>query len=273
MMLSEAKNILLAILSCCICVQASQRCGVSALHDRVMTAAEKYMESFLLFRGEITKIQQEAPPEAGCCVGADCISVQCASPDLGKNGPTPEVHVDYTVNETIWGNAGKTIIHEAVQLPSQCDSFKPTLHGKVHEKVIAFCSVFSGWPEDGSMFCDTPIADTEENVREARGWIPLAIRRQQRDKVSEEEARTHLIHKVKPVYPKVDGPPGKPSPKGDVVVRLFIDKIGDVQSISAIRGPQELRQSAINAASLWRYKPFRAGGRPVKVDTTVTVHF
>jgi hypothetical protein len=43
--------------------------------------------------------------------------------------------------------------------------------------------------------------------------------------------------------------------------------------ISALSGPPELRQSAINAVSLWRYKPFQAGGHLVKVDTTATVHF
>jgi hypothetical protein len=190
-------------------------------------------------------------------------------PDLGKNALTPETRADYTVNETIWALGSRTVIHGAVQFPSPCGSSKPTLH----EKVIAFCAVFTGWPENGPMYCQSPIADTEASLREVRGWIPLAIRRQQREKVTEEQARAHLIYKVKPVYPKVDGPSGRVSVKGDVLVRIFIGRRGDVESISALSGPPELRQSAINAVSLWRYKPFQAGGHLVKVDTTATVHF
>jgi outer membrane biosynthesis protein TonB len=173
------------------------------------------------------------------------------------------------VNETLWGDTRKPVIHSTYDAPSPCGASKPVLHAKV----IALCATFEGWPENGPMYCQRTIADTEANVREVRAWIPLAISRQQRDKISEEEAQAHLIHKVRPVYPKVDGPPGKSAVKGDVVVRIFISRSGNVESIRAISGPQELSQSAINAVSLWRYRPFRASGRPIKVDTTATVHF
>jgi outer membrane biosynthesis protein TonB len=143
----------------------------------------------------------------------------------------------------------------------------------LHAKVIAFCATFEGWPENGPMYCERTIADTEAKLREVREWIPRAISRQQRDKISEEEARSHLIHKVRPVYPRVDGPQGKSGVKGDVVVRIFISRSGSVEAIRAISGPQELSQSAINAVSLWRYRPFRASGHSIKVDTTATVHF
>jgi outer membrane biosynthesis protein TonB len=56
--------------------------------------------------------------------------------------------------------------------------------------------------------------------------------------------------------------------------RIFISTGGMVWSIRGISGSSfALRQAAINAVSLWRYKPFRAAGRPMKVDTTVTIHF
>ena len=267
-MLSKSKSLLLAMLLCSICAHAAQRCGVAALHDQVMTAAEVNMGPFLLFRGEVAKIEQEPPLETGCCVGDDCITTQCSSPDL-KIKPTPWTHVDYTVNETLWGDTHKPVIHSTYEAPSPCGSSKPVLHAKV----IAFCATFEGWPENDPMYCRRPIADTEANLREVREWIPQAISRQQRDKISEEEAQAHLIHKVRPVYPKVDGPPGKSAVKGDVVVRIFISRSGIVESIRAISGPQELSQSAINAVSLWRYRPFRASGHTIKVDTTATVHF
>jgi len=123
-------------------------------------------------------------------------------------------------------------------------------------------------------WCTRPITDNGENLARVRAWIPEAVRAQQRVKVSEEEARSHLIHKVNPVLPKVNLAPGGDQLKGDVVVRIFISTAGTVRSIHAISGPSfVLRQAAINAVSLWRYKPFRAAGRPTKVDTTATIHF
>jgi TonB family protein len=140
-----------------------------------------------------------------------------------------------------------------------------------HQKVIAFCSVFAGWPENGPLYCGLPIDDTEENLREVREWIPKAIQLQEREKVSEEEARAHLIYRVNPVYPKRSS--GRDKMKGDVVVRIFISAQGTVRSIRAISGPRELSQYAINAVTLWRFNPFRTNGLPVKIDTNVTVHF
>jgi hypothetical protein len=91
---------------------------------------------------------------------------------------------------------------------------------------------------------------------------------------SDEEARSHLIHKVNPVLPKVDLAPGGDPLKGEVIVQIFISTVGTVRSTRAVSGPSfVLRQAAINALSLWRSKPFRTAGRPTKVDTTVTIHF
>ena len=271
-MAAKASNIALALLLSCCCAEASQRCGAAALHDRVMNAADANMVPFVLFRGEARITPREnnhAPSNGGhCCVDKACPNVLCGMPNI-KIKLTPVTYLDYTVNETLWGGVAKPVIHGAYQFPSDCGSFTPV----PHQKVIAFCSVFTGWPKNGPMYCELPIADTEENLGEVRRWIPQAMQLQQREKVSEEEARAHLISTVDPVYPKSNRPPGRGSVKGNVVVRIFIDQQGTVRSIRAISGPTELTQSAINAVSLWQFKPFGTDGRPIKVDTTVTVHF
>jgi TonB family protein len=270
-MAANSRKIALVVLFSCCCAQSAQRCGTAALYDQVLTAADANMGPFVLFRGEaqVTPPQQNkrAPTDGGtCCVDKVCPNVQCGMPNI-KVKLTPITYLDYTVNETLWGGVAKQVIHGAYQFPSDCGSFTPMRH----QKVIAFCSVFTGWPENGPMYCGLPIDDTEENLREVRQWIPQAIALQQREKVSEEEARAHLIYKVDPVYPKRSS--GRDKLKGDVVVRIFISEQGTIRSIRATSGPHELSQSAINAVSLWRFKPFLTNDRPVRIDTTVTVHF
>jgi TonB family protein len=269
-MAAKTHNLALALLMCCYCAQASPRCGLEALHDQVMTAVDLNMGPFVLFRGQVQLTPQEKkhiPSNGGsCCVDKACPNVQCAMPSV-KTKPSPVTYLDYTVNETLWGGVAKPVIHGAQQLPTECGSFTPV----PHQKVIAYCSVFSGWPDNGPMYCDLPIADTEENLREVRQWIPQATHLQQREKVSEHEARAHLIYKTYPVYPRRFPPMNKM--KGDVVVRIFIDEQGTIRSLRAISGPSELGQLAVNAVSLWQFKPFLIDGRPARIDTTVTVHF
>jgi len=269
-MAAKTRHVALVLLFSCCCAQASPRCGLEALHDQVMTAADLNMDTFVLFRGQVQLTPQEkkhVPSNSGsCCVDKACPNVQCAMPNI-KIKPIRITYLDYTVNETLWGGVAKPVIHGAQQFPTECGSFTPV----PHQKVIAFCSVFVGWPDNGPMYCDLPIADTEENLREVRQWIPQAIQLQQREKVSEEKARTHLTYQTDPVYPRRFPPINKM--KGDVVVRIFIDEQGTIRSVRAISGPPELGQLAINAVSLWQFKPFLINGRAARIETAVTVHF
>ena len=148
-MAATTRNLVLALLMCCCRAQASPQCGLEALHDQVMTAADANMGRFVLFRGQVQLTPQEKKhvPSNGvsCCVDKACPNVQCAMPSV-KIKPIPITYLDYTVNETLWGAAAKPFIHGA-QLPTQCGSFTPVRR----LKVIAYCSVFSGWPENLSL--------------------------------------------------------------------------------------------------------------------------
>jgi TonB family protein len=268
-MSSSAKSIVLAVLCSSCFAQAAPHCISAALHDAITGAADAKMDGYALFRGEVSTLPQDlnqSAPQGGCCEGRDCISVQCSSPMTLP----PFMVFEYSVNEVLWGDTSRPTVHSFYGAASACGSFKPVLH----EKIITYCSFPEGGDDSSVWWCARPITDNRENLARVRMWIPEAIRAQQRVKVSEAEARTHLIHKVNPVLPKVYPAPSGDQLKGDVIVRIFISEAGTVRSIRAISGPSfVLRQAAINAVSLWRYKPFRAAGRPTKVDTTVTVHF
>jgi hypothetical protein len=268
-MTSSARSIALAVLCSSCFAQAAPHCTSAALHDAVMTAADAKMDGYALFRGEVSALPQDlnqSLKNGGCCEGPECISVQCSSPLTLP----PFMVFEYSVHEVLWGDTSRPTVRSFYEAASACGSFKPALH----ENIITYCSLPEGGDDSSVWWCARPITDNGENLARVRTWIPEAARAQQRLKVSEEEARSHLIHKVNPVLPKVDLAPGGDQLKGDVVVRIFISTGGAVRSIRAISGPSfVLRQAAINAVSLWRYKPFCVAGRPTKVDTTVTIHF
>lgn len=79
-----------------------------------------------------------------------------------------------------------------------------------------------------------------------------------------------LIHKVKPVYPAAAK---KVHIEGTVVLHAIIAKDGTVQSLDYVSGPDELKDSAIDAVKKWRYKPMLLNNQPVEVDTDISVPF
>ena len=77
-----------------------------------------------------------------------------------------------------------------------------------------------------------------------------------------------LISKAVPLYPPAAK---KAKIQGKVVLSILIDKGGNVQSVTAISGPPELQQSAIDAVRQWKYKPYLLNGDPIEVESTVHV--
>jgi len=48
---------------------------------------------------------------------------------------------------------------------------------------------------------------------------------------------------------------------------------GKMRNVQAVKGPDELRQAAIDAVMRWVYHPYMNKGVPVEVATTITVNF
>jgi TonB family protein len=60
---------------------------------------------------------------------------------------------------------------------------------------------------------------------------------------------------------------------GEIVVEVKVDERGKVESAEAISGPPELRQTAVEAAKQWEFKPTSLSGTAVKVIGRLTFNF
>jgi TonB family protein len=81
-------------------------------------------------------------------------------------------------------------------------------------------------------------------------------------------AARNLVSQVQPVYPqraKYD------HVEGTVVLHVLIAKDGTVKNVAYVSGPEELKDTSIEAVKQWRYKPTTLNGKPFEVDTTVAV--
>lgn len=88
--------------------------------------------------------------------------------------------------------------------------------------------------------------------------------------LSPADTQSVLLHRVEPQYPeqarqqKIQGP---------VVLEVHIGADGAVQNVELVSGPPELVQAAIDAVRQWRFKPRTADGRPVEMQSRVTLNF
>lgn len=58
---------------------------------------------------------------------------------------------------------------------------------------------------------------------------------------------------------------------GTVVVAIEISSQGDVVDAQIISGPKMLHQLVLDAVRKYKYKPYLLNGKPVEVETTVSV--
>ena len=89
-------------------------------------------------------------------------------------------------------------------------------------------------------------------------------------KISEGVSAGMLLSPIRPVYPPIAKAAGI---SGTVVVEAMISKIGTIESLRVVSGPEMLRRAALDAISAARYQPFRLNGEPTEVQTTITVNF
>ena len=61
--------------------------------------------------------------------------------------------------------------------------------------------------------------------------------------------------------------------QGTVQLDVVIDEAGFVAELNVITGHPLLAEASQEAVSQWRYDPYRVGGLPVAVTTTVNVTF
>jgi periplasmic protein TonB len=76
------------------------------------------------------------------------------------------------------------------------------------------------------------------------------------------------LNRVEPVYPA-----GMQKVQGTLVLRVRIDKDGNVYKVDKVSGPDALVPAAIEAVKSWKYQPFLLNGERIEVDTTVDLKF
>jgi TonB family protein len=79
-----------------------------------------------------------------------------------------------------------------------------------------------------------------------------------------------LVRRVPPIYPQTAIPLRL---EGAVVLRATISEDGKVRDVSAVSGHPMLAHAALDAVRQWRYKPYRLNGKPVPMQTEITINF
>jgi len=79
-----------------------------------------------------------------------------------------------------------------------------------------------------------------------------------------------LVSSTLPAYPAAAK---QTRTEGAVVLRTLIDEHGQVTDAQVVSGPPLLRQAAVDAVKHWKYEPSHVNGKPIAVQTLITIHF
>jgi TonB family protein len=83
-------------------------------------------------------------------------------------------------------------------------------------------------------------------------------------------AQGSLLERVEPEYPEAAR---QQNLQGTVMLEVHIAADGTVQDIEVIGGPPLLAQASTDAVKQWKFKPRSVHGRPVEMETKVTLNF
>jgi len=89
-----------------------------------------------------------------------------------------------------------------------------------------------------------------------------------RHSVSEMQQMAQLTTRIEPRYPPIAIQIHR---EGRVELHAFISTEGRIESLEVISGDPLFIQSALAAVREWRYRPTILNGRPVEIDTHITV--
>jgi len=79
-----------------------------------------------------------------------------------------------------------------------------------------------------------------------------------------------LIQKTTPAYPPIAK---SARVSGTVELHATIGVNGAVKNVYVVKGPDMLKQAALDAVRNWRYKPYELNHQPIEVETTISVAF
>jgi hypothetical protein len=101
-------------------------------------------------------------------------------------------------------------------------------------------------------------------VSQSQGEGPSRVR------LSEKVSQGLLLNKVQPEYPENAR---QRRIQGLVIFQAVIDIYGNVKEVELVSGPALLTSTSMSAAMQWKYRRCLLDGRPVEVETRITVPF
>jgi TonB family protein len=79
-----------------------------------------------------------------------------------------------------------------------------------------------------------------------------------------------IEHQVSPIYPSQALPLRL---EGPVVLEATVSERGQLENVKVVSGHVMLAHAAIDAVRQWRYRPYLLNGKPVRMQTKITVNF
>jgi TonB family protein len=79
-----------------------------------------------------------------------------------------------------------------------------------------------------------------------------------------------IAHRVTPVYPRQALPLRL---EGPVVLDATVTENGQLEDVKVVSGHAMLAQAAVDAVRQWRYRPYLLNGKPIRMQTKITVNF
>jgi protein TonB len=73
--------------------------------------------------------------------------------------------------------------------------------------------------------------------------------------------------------PALEYPVSAKGQQGTVVLQVLIGRDGTVQDAKFMQGSLAFARTAIDGVKLWKFKPYAMNGRPVSVQTLLTISF
>jgi len=128
------------------------------------------------------------------------------------------------------------------------------------------------WPDPREMMVEVKFPRDGNGAPEIRQAMPAGISScvpaPTTVRISPEVMQSRLLNRVEPAFPPEVG-----QAEGTVVLRLRVDKDGNVFKVEKVSGPDALVPPVIEAVRSWKYKPFLLNGDLVEVETTVELKF
>jgi TonB family protein len=114
-----------------------------------------------------------------------------------------------------------------------------------------------------------PVASAQEPPKDVPA-PPASPAQPTRIRVGGNVQQAKMVHIVQPLYPPIAV---EAHITGTVVLHAIVARDGTIEQLEFVSGPPLLLKAAMEAVKQWVYEPTTLNGRPVEVDTTISVVF